>query len=125
MIVYHLTIFFMKTIILDFTDGKVKILKHEPMQIEELEKLMFEKYDLSQDNTQWMTVDELEIEDLGEEKIQKAVFSIDADEIEESAGRKLSKEELIEVLSYIENDESIWEAIEDSKNENLAYLSQK
>lgn len=59
------------------------------------------------------------------EEIQKAVFSIDADEIEEFAGRKLSKEELTEVLSFIENDECLWNAIEDSKREALAYISRK
>lgn len=115
----------MKTIILDFTDGKVKILRHEPMQMEEVEDLMFEKHGLSPNNIQWMTVEDLVFEDLGEEKIQKAVFSIDKDEIEEFAERKLSGSELTEVLSLIENDEWIWNAIEDSKKEALAYISQK
>lgn len=115
----------MKTIILDFTDGKVKILNHEPMQIEEVEDLMFEKHDLSQDNIQWMTVEELEIEGLDEEKVQKATFTISRDEMEEFAERKLSENELTEILSFIENDECLWNAIEDSKKEALAYISQK
>ena len=102
-----------------------KILEHEPMQIEEMEELLYEKYDLSQDNIQWMTVEDFMIENLGEEKVHKATFTISKDEMEEFAERKLSESELTEVLSLIENDEWIWEAIEDSKKEALAYISQK
>lgn len=95
----------MKTIILDFMDAKVKILEHESMQIEEMEELLYEKYGLKESNIEWMTVEELEIEDLDEEKVQKTVFTISKDEIEEFAERKLSGSELTEVLSLIENDE--------------------
>jgi len=94
----------MKTIILDFTDAKVKILEHEPMQMEEVEDLMFLKHDLSPNNIQWMTVEDLIFEDLGEEKTQKTVFTISRDEMEEFAGRKLSESELMKALSFIEND---------------------
>ncbi|EKE29589.1 MAG: hypothetical protein ACD_2C00141G0011 [uncultured bacterium (gcode 4)] len=51
-------------------------------------------------------------------------FTITESEIEESAWRKLSKIELLKVLSYIESDESIWNAIEDSKREALLNLAQ-
>ncbi|MCK9272665.1 hypothetical protein M0P65_03905 [Candidatus Gracilibacteria bacterium] len=115
----------MKTIILDFTDGKVKILKHKQMQIEEVEDLMFEKYDLSPNNIQWMTVNDLIFEYLGEKEIGKAIFSIDKNEINDFAGKKLSKRELIEIFSFIENDEGIWNAIEKSKKEALNYISKK
>ncbi|MDD2891447.1 MAG: hypothetical protein PHQ95_00610 [Candidatus Gracilibacteria bacterium] len=59
----------MKTIILDFTDAKVKVLEHEPMQIEEMEELLYEKHGLKESSIEWMTVEELEIEDLGKEKV--------------------------------------------------------
>jgi len=39
------------------------------MQIEEVEDLMFEKYDLSPNNIQWMTVNDLIFEYLGEKEI--------------------------------------------------------
>lgn len=113
----------MKTIILDFTDTKVKILRHDPMQTEEVEDLMFEKYDLSPNNILWMTVEDLVFEDLGEEKVQKTVFTISKDEIEEFAERKLSENELTEALSFIENDECVWNAIEESKKEALMQIS--
>lgn len=115
----------MKTVILDFMDAKVKVLEHEPMQIEEMEELLYGKYGLKESNIEWMTVEELKIEDLGEEKTQKTVFTISEDEMEEFAGRKLSESELIKALSFIENDECIWSAIEDSKKEALAYISQR
>lgn len=106
-------------------DAKVKVLRHEPMQIEEMEELLYEKYGLKESNIEWMTIEELEIEDLGEEKTQKTVFTISGDEMEEFAGRKLSESELTKVLSFVENDECIWSAIEDSKKEALAYISRK
>ena len=56
--------FFMVTVILDFTDGRVKILHHPPMQMEELEIFMYEKYGLSESNIDWMTVEKLQIETL-------------------------------------------------------------
>jgi hypothetical protein len=56
----------MKTIILDFADGKLKVLRHEPMQIEEMEELLYEKYGLKGNNIEWMTVEDLVIEDLSE-----------------------------------------------------------
>ncbi|EKE27243.1 MAG: hypothetical protein ACD_3C00235G0002 [uncultured bacterium (gcode 4)] len=91
----------MKTIILDYSDWKVKILDHEEdMQIEEMEELLFEEYDLSQNNTYFMTVNDLEIEYLNEDITQKTTFSIDKTEIEESTWRKLSESELLKVLSY-------------------------
>ncbi|HBR79119.1 MAG TPA: hypothetical protein DEA46_01670 [Candidatus Moranbacteria bacterium] len=63
----------------------MKILDHEEdMQIEEMEELLFEEYDLSQNNTYFMTVNDLEIEYLNEDITQKTTFSIDKTEIEES-----------------------------------------
>ncbi|MDD3144628.1 MAG: hypothetical protein PHV23_00795 [Candidatus Gracilibacteria bacterium] len=56
----------MKIIILDFTDGKVKIINNikEDLQLEEAEILMYEKYGLSTSNIEYMIVPELEIETL-------------------------------------------------------------
>jgi len=56
----------MKIIILDFTDGKVKIINDikESLQTEEAEILMYEKYWLSTSNIEYMLVPELEIETL-------------------------------------------------------------
>lgn len=56
----------MKIIILDFTDGKVKIINNvkKDIQTEEAEILMYEKYWLSTSNIEYMIVPELEIETL-------------------------------------------------------------
>ncbi|MDD2907297.1 MAG: hypothetical protein PHH98_01520 [Candidatus Gracilibacteria bacterium] len=56
----------MKIIILDFTDGKVKIINNLKgnIQSEEVEILMYEKYGLSVSNIEYMLVPELEIETL-------------------------------------------------------------
>jgi hypothetical protein len=70
-----------------------------------------------------MTVNDLVIEYLNEDIIPNITFSIDKSEIEEFAHRKLSTEELNKVLTYIENDESIWNAIENSKREALLNIS--
>ncbi|MDD3793589.1 MAG: hypothetical protein PHI37_02160 [Candidatus Gracilibacteria bacterium] len=56
----------MKIIILDFTDGKVKIINNisENLQIEEIEDILIDKYNLKLSNIQFMIVPELEIETL-------------------------------------------------------------
>ena len=59
----------MKTIILDYMDGKLKLLRHEPMQTEEMEELLYEKYGLKGNNIEWMTVEDLVLEDLGYLKV--------------------------------------------------------
>gem|GEM_PF-5419565 len=63
---YNLTIFSMKIIILDFTDGKVKIINNvkKYIQIEEAENILTEEYNLKLSNIQFMIVPELEIETL-------------------------------------------------------------
>jgi len=56
----------MKIIILDFTDGKVKIINNvkKYIQIEEAENILTEEYNLKLSNIQFMIVPELEIETL-------------------------------------------------------------
>lgn len=106
-------------------DGKLKVLEHEPMRAEEMEELLYEKYGLKGHNIEWMTVEDLVLEDLGEEKAKKAIFSIDKNEMELFAGRKLAESELVGIFSFIENDESIWNAIEDSKKEALQSIVER
>ena len=54
----------MNIVILDFTDGKVKVINNmeEGLQVEEVEILMYEKYWLSTSNIEYMIVQELEVE---------------------------------------------------------------
>jgi|GEM_PF-7067871 len=52
----------MQTIVLDYCEGKVKIIQHRDMQIEKLENLLFNKYCFRSDEIEWMTVKEIEIE---------------------------------------------------------------
>lgn len=56
----------MKIIILDFNDTKVKIINDisENLQIEEIESLLVDKYNLKLSNIEFMLVPELEIENL-------------------------------------------------------------
>jgi hypothetical protein len=56
----------MKILILDFSDWKVKIIDwiKEGTQIEEVEELLYEKYNLKVSNIEYMIVPELEIETL-------------------------------------------------------------
>ncbi len=56
--------FFMKTIILDYAEGKVSIISHEEIQGEDIEVLLTEKYNFRLDEIEWMTVNELKIETL-------------------------------------------------------------
>lgn len=56
----------MKIIILDFNDAKVKIINDisEDLQIEEIEDILVDKYNLKLSNIQFMIVPELEIQTL-------------------------------------------------------------
>lgn len=56
----------MKIIILDFNDAKVKIINDisENLQIEEIEDILVDKYNLKLSNIQFMIVPELEIQTL-------------------------------------------------------------
>lgn len=56
----------MKIIILDFNDTKVKIINDIPenLQIEEIEDILVDKYNLKLSNIQFMIVPELEIQTL-------------------------------------------------------------
>ena len=56
----------MKIIILDFIDWKVKIINwiNENIQTDEVEELLYEKYNLKTSNIEYMIVPELEIENL-------------------------------------------------------------
>lgn len=56
----------MKIIILDFNDAKVKIINDIPknLQIEEIEDILVDKYNLKLSNIQFMVVPELEIKTL-------------------------------------------------------------
>lgn len=56
--------FFMFTIVLDYTDARVKILEHEYMQSEDIESLLSEEYDIASANIEYMTVSSLHIETL-------------------------------------------------------------
>jgi hypothetical protein len=54
----------MKIIILDFNDAKVKIINDIPenLQIDEIEDILVDKYNLKLSNIQFMIVPELEIQ---------------------------------------------------------------
>ncbi len=54
----------MFTIVLDYTDARVKILEHEYMQSEDIESLLSEEYDIASANIEYMTVSSLHIETL-------------------------------------------------------------
>ncbi len=56
----------MKIIVLDFNDAKVKIINDisENLQIEEIEDILVDKYNLKLSNIQFMIVPELEIQTL-------------------------------------------------------------
>lgn len=56
----------MKIIILDFNDAKVKIINDIPenLQIEEIEDILVDEYNLKLSNIQFMIVQELEIQTL-------------------------------------------------------------
>ncbi len=56
----------MKIIILDFNDAKVKIINNikESLQIEEIEDILVDNYNLKLSNIEYMIVPELEIESL-------------------------------------------------------------
>lgn len=56
----------MKIIILDFNDAKVKIINDIPknLQIEEIDNILIDKYNLKLSNIQYMIVPELEIQTL-------------------------------------------------------------
>jgi hypothetical protein len=56
----------MKIIILDFNDAKVKIINNikENLQIEEIEDILVDNYNLKLSNIEYMIVPELEIETL-------------------------------------------------------------
>ena len=56
----------MKIIILDFNDAKVKIINDIPknLQIEEIDNILIDKYNLKLSNIQYMIVSELEIQTL-------------------------------------------------------------
>lgn len=56
----------MKIIILDFNDAKVKVINEisENLQIEEIEDILVDKYNLKLSDIEFMIVPELEIENL-------------------------------------------------------------
>ena len=56
----------MKLVILDFSDWKVKIVNgvSENMQTDEVEQLLYEKYNFKHSSIEFMIVPELEIETL-------------------------------------------------------------
>lgn len=108
----------MKTIVLDFTDKKVKILHHWDMHPDDIEAMLFDedKYDLPPNNIQWMTVEDLIIQNLPpEENVMKTTFSIDEFEILKTSWKRYNKDELKTILNFIENDEILWDAIETAK----------
>lgn len=112
----------MYTVILDFSDAIVKIIHHEEMNMDDIEIMLFDegKYDFSQNNIQWMTVKDLLIKDISlQNKLLNATFSIDENEINESAGFDVSDDLMRKILSDIENNEWIWSAIEVAKKEAL------
>lgn len=108
MIVYFLNDFFMYTVVLDFSDGNVKIIHHKEMDIDDIEMMLFDenKYDFSQNNIQWMTVKDLVIKDISlQNKLLNATFSIDENEINEAAGFDVGNDLMRKILSDIENNE--------------------
>lgn len=56
----------MKVVILDFTDWKVKIINDlkDNVQIEEVDDILINKYNINISNVEYMIVPELEIETL-------------------------------------------------------------
>lgn len=52
----------MITIVLNFTDGKVYLINHLPT--DDIENILFEKYDFNESEIQWMTSEKLDIETL-------------------------------------------------------------
>lgn len=125
MIVYFLNDFFMYTVVLDFSDGNVKIIHHKEMDIDDIEMMLFDenKYDFSQNNIQWMTVKDLVIKDISlQNKLLNATFSIDENEINEAAGFDVGNDLMRKILSDIENNEWIWSAIEVAKKEALDFF---
>lgn len=56
----------MKIVVLDFIDWKVKIINNVPEKVEnnDYEKYLYENYELSISNIEYMVVPELEIETL-------------------------------------------------------------
>lgn len=52
----------MITTVLNFTDGKVYLINHLPT--DDIEQILFEKYDFKESEIQWMTSQKIDIQTL-------------------------------------------------------------
>ncbi len=126
MIVYLLTFFTMETIVLDYSDGKVHIIRHEEnLQSNDMETWLCEKYDFRLNEIEWMSVNNLSFIYHEKPEFLKWQFTITEEEIRKSTEKPISDVQMTEIISNIENDEGIWEAIEIAKREAVSYVMSK
>lgn len=113
MIIYFLTIFFMaELIVLDYSDA-IGHLYHDAERLGDIEEFLYERNDYKESEIEWMYSEHLEI--IHHEPPLGATFHIDASEISDMGVGDISDEDMQKILSYIENDEGVWEAIEHAK----------
>lgn len=110
-------------IVLDYSDAVVHVY-HDYNGTNDAEDFLFSEEGFRESEIEWMSAANITFEDHGETS-SDVVFRIDEEEVEEMAEKKISPEDMGEILSYIENDEWIWEAIEMAKRDAIEYVLNK
>lgn len=119
MIIYHLTIFFMaQIIVLDYSDASVHIY-HDADVWWDIEGFLFSREGFRESEIEWMSASSLTYHHHRDDT-NETVFRIDTEELEEISGRTISWDDIKKILSYIENDEGIWDAIEQAKRDAIS-----
>ena len=104
-------------IVLDYSDSLVHIY-HDINSSIDIEDFLYTKNDYKESEIEWMCSEELEI--VHHASPVGAKFNIAPSEIEEMVEDDISIDDMKKILSYIENDEGIWEEIERAKREAIA-----
>lgn len=81
-------------------------------------EFLYGRNDFKESEIEWMCSEHLEI--IHHEPPPGATFHIDASEISDMGVGKIPEEDMQKILSYVENDEGIWEAIDRAKREAIA-----
>ena len=109
-------------IVLDYSDG-IAHLYHDAERLGDIEEFLYERNDYKESEIEWMYSEHLEI--IHHESPPGATFHIDAREISDMGVGDISEEVMRKILSYIENDEEIWKAIDRAKREAISSVLRK
>lgn len=110
-------------IVLDYSDATVHIY-HDEDGWWDIEDFLFSREWFRESEIGWMSAPSLTYHHHGESR-DATVFRIDRDEIEDMAEQSISDADMAEMLSLIEGDEWIWEAIERAKRDTIDAVLRK